>query len=233
MDNPFELQADAQTLANQLMEGVHDKYRFKAVFVIGSTGSGKTWLAQHVAGGFGLKQVNSDIALEHFLNKEKMHMDMGAYTTDEVAKKDALRDKAKGLARAQQAMWTKEGMGIILDGTGRWFDKIKKTHDMLTDGGYDSFMISVNTTLAVALERNATRPRKVPADVAEEVWKNAQANMGKYCELFGGNNYLIVDNNQRMSANHRAIIHSYRRVKAFLERPLSARSQHFAAHGGK
>ena len=46
--------------------------------------------------------------------------------------------------------------------------------------GYDSHMIFVNTSLDVALERNAKRPRKLPEPIVVSSWNNVQKNIGKF-----------------------------------------------------
>ena len=57
-------------------------------------------------------------------------------------------------------------------------------------------MIFVNTSLDVALARNADRPRSVPEDTAIMSWKKVQGNIGQFQQLFKGN-FVIVDNNKK------------------------------------
>jgi ribosomal protein L39E len=56
-------------------------------------------------------------------------------------------------------------------------------------------MIFVNTSIEVALERNAKRDRTVPEDAAILSWKAVQGNIGKFSSLFRGT-MVIVDNNK-------------------------------------
>ena len=55
-------------------------------------------------------------------------------------------------------------------------------------------MIFVNTSLDVALQRNAERPRSVPESIVIKSWKDVQANLGKFNNFFGSG-MIIVDNN--------------------------------------
>jgi deoxyadenosine/deoxycytidine kinase len=57
-------------------------------------------------------------------------------------------------------------------------------------------MIFVNTSLDVALERNAQRERSVPEYVTRKSWSGVQANIGKFQNLFGLSNMIIIDNSQ-------------------------------------
>ena len=75
--------------------------------------------------------------------------------------------------------------------------------------GYDSHMIFVNTSLDVALERNAKRPRKLPEPIVVSSWNNVQKNIGKFQNLFR-QNFIIVDNND---ANQPPHIEVFKRVK--------------------
>ena len=69
---------------------------------------------------------------------------------------------------------------------------------MLKKLGYDTYMVFVTTSLEVAQQRNETRPRVLPADVVEDSWKDVQKNMAFFQGLFGGSNFLIVDNNKHL-----------------------------------
>ena len=87
------------------------------------------------------------------------------------------------------------GQGL-LDGTGKDYDKINRVKKNLDTIGYDSYMIFVNTSLEVALERNEKRARKLPEDLVKQSWNEVQRNIGKFQGLFGVSNLVIVDNNK-------------------------------------
>ena len=53
----------------QLIEGVYDPNIFKAFFLAGGPGSGKSFVVRRATGGLGLKIVNSDTAFEKLLKK--------------------------------------------------------------------------------------------------------------------------------------------------------------------
>ena len=55
-------------------------------------------------------------------------------------------------------------------------------------------MIFVNTSLDVALERNAKRDRTVPESIAIKSWNDVQRNIGKFSQYFR-QNFVVVDNN--------------------------------------
>ena len=52
-------------------------------------------------------------------------------------------------------------LGLVIDGTGRDYDTDFLSNEIIKELGYDTYMIFVNTSLKVALERNAKRDRSV------------------------------------------------------------------------
>jgi len=84
---------------------------------------------------------------------------------------------------------------MVIDGTGKDFNKISSQAAGLRQIGYDTYMIFVNTSLDVALERNARRPRKVPEKIVIDSWNAVQKNIGAFQRFFGNKNFIIIDNN--------------------------------------
>jgi hypothetical protein len=87
---------------------------------------------------------------------------------------------------------------MIIDGTGDDFKKIAAEKKELEAIGYDCYMIFVNTTLEVALERNENRDRVLPKSIVEASHREVNQNIGGFQGLFGGSNFLIVDNNEHV-----------------------------------
>ena len=55
----------------QIQEGVYDPNIFKAIFLAGGPGSGKSYVVRRSTGGLGMKIVNSDDIYEKML---KVHL---------------------------------------------------------------------------------------------------------------------------------------------------------------
>ena len=176
---------------NELQEGLQDPNIFKAFFLAGGPGSGKSYVVRYTTGGTGLKVVNSDDVFEKYLKAAGLSMKMGS----EDPRRDVLRSGAKRVTASRQANYIEGRIGMVIDGTGKEYDKIRAQKANLEALGYDTHMIFVNTSIDVALERNAKRDRTVPEDVAILGWKEVQGNLGKFNSLFRGN-MVIVDNNK-------------------------------------
>ena len=176
---------------HELQEGLQDPNIFKAFFLAGGPGSGKSYVVRYSTGGTGLRVVNSDDVFEKYLKDAGISMKMGS----EDPRRDALRSKAKAVTADRQANYVEGRIGMVIDGTGKDYDKIRAQKAELESLGYDTHMIFVNTSIEVALERNAKRERTVPEDVAITSYKAVQSNIGKFSSLFRGT-MVIVDNNK-------------------------------------
>jgi predicted kinase len=193
---------------NKIEEGVHDPGILKAFFMAGGPGSGKSFVASELFGfpkqaigsvsyRTGLKLVNNDNAFENYLKKAGLSAGkLADYAKDEDkwAEVMVIRDKAKGITKRLQDNYINGRLGQVIDGTGKNFDKIKGHRSLYQDFGYDTYMVFVNTTLEIALERNQMRERVLPDKIVEKMWKEVQANLGKFSRLFGKQNMIIVDN---------------------------------------
>jgi predicted kinase len=176
-----------------LQEGLYDPNIFKAFFLAGGPGSGKTFVTRGAFGGTGLRQINSDSAFESKLRKHGLSLKM---PEDEAEARDILRARAKGTTDKTMDLSIKGRLGMVIDGTGRDYDKIANQKALLQQLGYDCYMIFVNTSLDVALERNKKRERSVPEYITRKSHGIVQANIGKFQNTFGMGNMIIIDNSK-------------------------------------
>ena len=175
-----------------LQEGVYDPGIFKAYFLAGGPGSGKSFVTAGAFAGLGLKLVNSDDILTRYLNKEGLSLKM---PEKEKEKRDELRQKAKITTQDRLDLYLEGRLGLIMDGTARDYIKISTHQRLFRLLGYQTIMMFINTSLDVALERNANRPRSVPENIVKTNWKGVQSNMGKFQKLFQPANFYVIDNN--------------------------------------
>ena len=182
-----------QEVRDYINEGVYDPGIFKAFFLAGGPGSGKTFVTQSAFAGTGLKLVNSDVKFERDLRKANLSLKM---PDEEKYFRDRIRQGAKEFAGKQMDTYLKGRLGMIVDSTARDYPSIQRQYNLLRNIGYDCYMIFVNTSLDVALERNRTRSRSIPEYIVQKSWKGVQSNMGAFQKVFGHSKLLIVDNNK-------------------------------------
>ena len=228
--------------SDDLFEGVNDPGIFKAVFLAGGPGSGKTFVAGGLFGipekvnvsAYGLKMVNQDTELEIFLRKyfdtvdiDNMPDDLFRQLTDPKSSDySGMRTHTKDLSKQRLKQYTGGRLGVIIDGTGHKYKKVKKQRQELIELGYDTFMVFVNTSLEVAQQRNESRPRRLPANIVEKSWKEVQKNMAFFQGLFGGSNFLLVDNNKHLSpkeAKKKFNMLVSKGINKFIKKPIKNR----------
>ena len=198
-----------------LQEGLNDPNIFKAFFLAGGPGSGKSYVVRKTTGGTGLQIVNSDDAFERYLKIAGLSQKM---PEDETAERDVERKRAKRVTSARKSGYIGGRLGIIIDGTGKDYDKIAKQSIQLRQLGYDTHMIFVNTSLDTALERNAKRDRSVPESIAVKSWKDVQSNIGKFSQHFR-QNFLVVDNND---ATEDVMTPVFKQIKGLLKKKVTS-----------
>ena len=88
-------------VGSKMDEGVNDPHIFKAVFLAGGPGSGKSFVAKKILGGTGLRSINSDEVYE-FLMKSRVLWILRLFFPPG----QEIRDKAKGLSpNVKQLTW--------------------------------------------------------------------------------------------------------------------------------
>jgi len=183
-------------LEQMIQEGVNDPGIFKAFFTAGGPGSGKSYVAKRSGVGpmspYGLKVVNSDNQFEKLLRDAGLEMNPETIFSP---KGQEIRGRAKALTKRQQAGYIQGRLGLLIDGTGKDYAKIKKMSDSLKKIGYDTYMMFVNTSLDTAQERNMMRERRLEPTEVAEMWKAVQSNMGRFQRYFGREQFILIDNN--------------------------------------
>lgn len=197
-----------------LNEGINDPSIFKAVFLAGGPGSGKSFMVGQTAlTSLGFKIINSDTGFELALSKAGL-----SANPDDIAspKGQELRGKAKALVGKQMDLAIDGRLGLVIDGTGKDFGKIKQQADALRSLGYSVAMIFVNTDLETALSRNAARARSLPDSMVTSMWQDVQKNIGKFQNFFAST-FIIVDNSEGANSKGAGLA-AYKKIKAWAKK---------------
>ena len=227
----------------ELVEGVYDPGIFKAFFLAGGAGSGKSYAAEKATGSasgkfqwhekieakitpgkvgpYGLKVVNSDEQLEMGLLKAKMSSNFRTYTDDETTKKELIRAKAKIKTAKREQLWVNGRLGLIIDGTAHNIQKLGVKKKELEDVGYDTYMIFVNTSLDIALQQNQERARKLHDDVISRTWEEVQAIKDQLANLFPGGFVEIVNNRAGEDVFRKAFVEIGKLIKKPPNKPAA------------
>lgn len=198
-----------------LHEGPNDPHIFKAVFLAGGPGSGKSFVANKMLSGTGLKTVNSDDMYEYMMTKQNLPMDPETIFSPQGQE---IRDRAKGITARKKASHIDGRLGLVIDGTGKDVMKYAKVKKQLEELGYDTMMLFVNTSLDVAQERNQQRARSLKPDAVEKMWHAVQQNIMKFQQVFGAANFHVVDNSGGLEDPERKenFDEIYKDIRAFI-----------------
>jgi predicted ABC-type ATPase len=178
-----------------LMEGVHDHAIFKAVFLAGGPGSGKDFVMKQTVAPHGMVEINSDKALEHLMDREKLDKRMPA---SEEQQRNALRAKAKSVTELREKLAIHGRNGLIINGTGDDPEKTKKIKEKLEKLGYETSFLHVHVDDHISRERNTQRGmeggREVPEEIRKQKWEGAANARLTHKKMFG-DNYIEFNNN--------------------------------------
>jgi predicted kinase len=170
-----------------LSEGVYDQGIFKAVFLMGGPGSGKSTVVDALAlKVLGLKMINSDTHFERLMKDANMSMKMtqtGSGTVN--PERDALRSKGKAIANKQLSIHAPARLGLIFDTTSAKASKIQNYKKELDKLGYEYKMIFVKTSLELAQRLNSMRARTLPPEILIAEHEMVAKNAAGFKRLFG------------------------------------------------
>jgi len=192
-----------QIVESVIEEGLQDPARQKAVFLAGGPGSGKDFIMQRTLHGHGMREVNSDTALEYLMDKEGLSKRM---PPEERTARDVVRGRAKKITKEKERNAIAGRQGLIINGTADDPEKIMKIKKHLEDNGYDTMMVYVNTSNNVSRERNIQRGkeggREVPEDIRQDKWQAAQDAKEPLKAAFGDDKFIHVSNSEDYRTVH-------------------------------
>jgi len=166
-------------LEQYITESINDKGIFKAIFMAGSPGSGKSFVRKKLSGGYEPRVVNTDKFTEFF----------GGW--------NGFSEKIKLLNNNQLLLYLNSMLPLWIDGTSGNRNNLMTREGLLSGMGYDTGMIWVNTDLDEAVkraqEREAHGGRHVDIPWLKETYEKIQKMKSFYMTRFQW--FLEVDNN--------------------------------------
>lgn len=213
---------------DEIEEGVNDPHIFKAVFLAGGPGSGKSFVAKNILGGTGLRSINSDEVYEFLMKKQGLELDPETIFSPQG---QDIRDKAQGISRKREATYLDGRLGLIIDGTGKDVSKYQVMAQKLKAIGYDASMIYVNTSLDIAQERNLERERRLDPKAVKQMWNDVQQNIMKYQQIFGADKFFVIDNSGGLEDPTRSenFDKVYNNTQKFLNAPVGKKASAWIA----
>lgn len=178
-------------LLKDLVEGIYDPHNFKALFVVGIPGSGKSTIIKKLTASSGLTVVDPDKFFTQIMAKK------GHSTIEkdwDPMQPPPEWTAAQSSFRYLTNLLTENRRGIVIDTAGSYFPFIQETLNQLRALGYDCAMLFVDVDADVAVERQSLRSRKVGDLKIREYHQLVSNNVPKFKEQFG-DNFVMFDNN--------------------------------------
>lgn len=205
----------------QITEGKNDPHIFKAVFLVGGPGSGKSYVGKKIIAGSGLKYVNLDTFFEMFAKKKNVS------PTELLANDYDTLKRSGELSGKQQSLYAEQRLGMLIDGTGRNIDRIFKSKRLLEILGYSTIAVFVNTSEDVAITRNANRERSVSVDFLKQAHGEVRKNLGAIQNEF--KDVIIIDND----SDGADLATDWKKIQKFINGPLTYRAQEWIKNENK
>ena len=190
-----------------ITESINDKGIFKACFMAGTPGAGKSYVIDKISGGVQPKMVNTDTWTEFLkaLNAEGW---------------EGYGERIKYLTQAQLTNYLNSLLPLWIDGTSSNPPSLFRRQGLLKSLGYDTAMIWVNTDLDVAIARAEERGktgRQVPTKEIIKIYKEITHLKSYYQSQFDV--FEEVSNNDG-ELTDKVILSLYRKMDNFFSSPV-------------
>jgi len=207
-----------------VQEGIYDKNKMKALFLMGGGGSGKSAIGNEIikqGDGLGIKIINSDTMFEYLLDKNDLPFNIDAKNRIVYNKQMIQREKAKHSTNLKRENAINSMLPIIIDGTGANYEKIKELKEYLDGVGYDTSVVVVLVEFETALARNKRRKRNVDEEILKEAHRDLRSHLNKYQKLFGVANMKIINNEDYYQLSSKEAQEDFKEIyKDYIESPL-------------
>lgn len=196
-------------LNKYLTEGIHDKGIFKACFMAGHPGAGKSYV---------LNKVKSGSVEPRWVNTDKLFLDIFPEFKKNWEKNwGKINVKVKTISKNQLALYINSMLPLAVDGTSNSVSVILRRKGLLESFGYDTSMLFVNTSLETALERASKRERPVPPEFIEQAYEQINKAKSFYKQTFH-NWYEVPNDNEQLTDE--VILKAFKNTTGFYNGPI-------------
>ncbi len=196
------------TFRQFLDESINDAGLFKAVFVTGEPGSGKSYTVSRLKGAVEPRIVNTDKATEFLVRK------FGRPVTSE--NWPFFKDSAHRMTSGQLYSYLNGMLPLFIDGTSNDVSNILHRAGILESLGYDVGMIYIETSLETSLRRAKERAKKVGRIIDDDFIKKVHDQTEANEKYFRGKfDFFKVLHNDDNELTDELLLDAYRQVQAF------------------
>lgn len=197
-----------------LNESVNDKGAYKALFVIGSAGAGKSYTIKNLHGVVSPKIINTDRFLEFYANK------IGVKSTSKNWL-ELFHDKTTQTTKTMAFNYINAMLPLFVDSTSNDVSSILSRAAVLESVGYDVGYIFVNADIETVLKRvqkrNDDGNREVDLDYVKKAHEKAQDDINF---LKNKGSFFHEINNSEGELNDSIMQEAFKKAQSFFSNPL-------------
>jgi len=187
-------------LQEALKSGLKEvEHPFKAFFILGPAGSGKTFMKDFMGLPQSFVQINTDDAVEKVFPKFGLSLKFQEPPSgEEYEQKQEVRKLLQQAVSDKTKRKINQALPLLFDTTGENPDKMKKIMRQLVDIGYDVAVFTINVPPEFSVEEDLYRDRTVGSEIAQKVTNDYQRNVvdqGTYAQMEGERGITILNNN--------------------------------------
>ena len=188
----------ARQLFNDVRKGMglnenYNRGLFKAIFVTGGPGSGKDIVIRECISESKAVELNFQQAYDYLCDKQKLS--------------EKSNDNRRESIRCRGP--------LIINGPADDFQRITYIEEELSELGYETMFVFVDTTNEASKERNAKLSRMMVESIRNEKWQKSQNNKDWMMNHY--DNVLVFENNASISEIEETITETYQLVNKFIE----------------
>ena len=187
-------------LQEALQSGIKQvKHPFKAFFILGPAGSGKTFMKDFMGLPQSFVQINTDDAVEKVFPKFGLSLKFqDPPSGEEYDQKQEVRKLLQQAVSDKTKRKINQALPLLFDTTGENPKKMKQIMRQLVDIGYDVAVFTINVPPEFSVETDQYRDRTVGSEIAQQVTNAYQKNVvdqGTYTQMKGERGITILNDN--------------------------------------
>lgn len=201
------------TFKDFILESVNDRGIFKAIFVIGLPGAGKSYTISKINGLVSPKIVNTDKAGEFLSKKWNKQINSDTWVD--------FKDTAHRITEASLTNYIDGMLPLFVDGTSNDVSNILHRIGILESLGYDVGVAFVRADVKTSLARAKARAEKTGRHVDEDFIMHVhQQNQDNANYLKSKVSFFVaVDNNDDVLDNN-DMLEAYKKTQKFFDMPV-------------
>lgn len=205
---------DFLLMERSVFESINDAGIFKAIFVIGIPGAGKSYTVSQMTGNIPAAIVNTDKSVEFLVKK------MGIVSNEETwphFKDTAHRMTKTTLVHALNGM-----RPLFIDGTSSDPSAILRRAGLLESIGYDIGLVHVGCSLSTAKAAAAERAKKIGREVDEKFIELVDKHDRENTEFLSAkfSNFFVDIKNDRDELTNEIMNKAFTKAETFFNSPV-------------